>query len=61
LNVTGVAYSKGRRREGSKTYKVHLPPNVPADQFWPFTVYDVQTCSMLHTDSTLSLSLQKEK
>jgi hypothetical protein len=59
--VAGMRDSKGRRLEGRNTYKVHLPPNVPANQFWSFTVYDVQTRSMLQTDSTLSLSLQKEK
>jgi hypothetical protein len=48
--VAGMRDSKGRRLEGGKTYKVHLPPNVPANQFWSFTVYDVQTRSMLQTD-----------
>ena len=36
--------------DGGKTYKVHLPPDVPANQFWAFTVYNVQTRSMLQTD-----------
>lgn len=36
--------------DGSKTYKVHLPPNVPVDNFWAFTIYDNQTRSMLQTD-----------
>ena len=48
--IAGMRDSKGRPFEGSKTYKVHLPPNVPAKQFWAFTVYDVQTRSMLQTD-----------
>jgi hypothetical protein len=48
--VAGMRDSKGRRLEGGNTYKVHLPPNVPANQFWSFTVYDVQTRSMLQTD-----------
>ena len=33
-----------------KTYKVHVPPNVPAKDFWSFTLYDNQTRSMLQTD-----------
>ena len=36
--------------DGSKTYKIHLPPNVPAKDFWSFTVYDCQTRSELQTD-----------
>jgi len=35
--------------DGAKTYKVHLPPNIPEDNFWSFTVYDNQTRSMLRT------------
>lgn len=35
--------------DGGKTYKVTLPPNIPAAEFWSFTVYDNQTRSMLQT------------
>lgn len=35
--------------DGAKTYKVTLPPNIPAGKFWSFTVYDNQTRSMLVT------------
>ena len=47
-----VAYldGAGNALDGSKTYKVHLPPNVPAKDFWSFTVYDNQTRSELQTD-----------
>jgi hypothetical protein len=36
--------------DGSKTYKLHLPPNIPAKDFWSIVVYDNQTRSMLQTD-----------
>jgi hypothetical protein len=42
--------SQGNPFDGSKTYKVHVPPNVPAKDFWSFTLYDNQTRSMLQTD-----------
>jgi len=40
----------GNPFDGSKTYTVHLPPNVPAKDFWSFTLYDNQTRAMLQTD-----------
>lgn len=42
--------SERKPLDGSKTYKVHLPPNIPAKDFWSFVVYDNQTRSMLQTD-----------
>ena len=36
--------------DGSKTYKLHLPPNVPVNNFWAVTIYDTQMRSMLQTD-----------
>jgi len=42
--------AKGNPLDGAKTYKVHLPPNIPVKDFWSFLVYDNQTRSMLQTD-----------
>jgi hypothetical protein len=42
--------SEGRPLDGSKTYKIHLPPGIPAANFWSFVAYDNQTRSMLQTD-----------
>ncbi len=36
--------------DGSKTYKINIPANPPAKDFWALTVYDTQTRSLLQTD-----------
>jgi hypothetical protein len=47
-----IAYVDANKKamDGSKTYKVTLPPNVPVNNFWAFTIYDTQTRSQLQTD-----------
>jgi hypothetical protein len=42
--------SEGKPLNGNNTYKIHLPPNIPAKDFWSFVVYDNQSRSMLQTD-----------
>jgi len=42
--------AKGNPLDGGKTYRLHMPPNIPAEEFWSFTAYDNQTRSMLQTD-----------
>eukprot|EP00929_Paragymnodinium_shiwhaense_P093130 TRINITY_DN5320_c0_g1_i1.p1 TRINITY_DN5320_c0_g1~~TRINITY_DN5320_c0_g1_i1.p1 ORF type:complete len:580 (-),score=107.80 TRINITY_DN5320_c0_g1_i1:367-2106(-) len=41
--------SDGDFFEGSKTYKLEIPADVPAKNFWSLVVYDPQTRSMLQT------------
>jgi hypothetical protein len=47
----GIAYLDANKKpfNGSKTYKLHLPPNVPVNNFWAVTLYDTQTRSLLQT------------
>jgi hypothetical protein len=40
----------GQYLEGARTYRLHLPTNIPAKDFWSVVVYDPQTRSMLQTD-----------
>ena len=49
--VIGLRDAEGNPLDGSKTYKIHVPPNVPAKRFWDITVYDNQTRSLLQTDN----------
>lgn len=41
--------AKGVPLDGSKTYKLVLPPKIPAGKFWSLTLYDNETRSMLQT------------
>ncbi|MEY8099680.1 DUF1214 domain-containing protein [Falsihalocynthiibacter sp. S25ZX9] len=38
--------------DGSKTYKLHLPKDVPVNDFWAMTMYDTQTRSQLQTSQS---------
>lgn len=46
----GALDSEHRPLDGSKTYRLHLPPDPPAKDFWAITIYDTQTRSQLQTD-----------
>ena len=46
-----LAYLDANKKafDGSKTYKLHIPANVPVNDFWAATLYDTQTRSLLQT------------
>ncbi|MCK5775638.1 MAG: DUF1254 domain-containing protein [Bacteroidales bacterium] len=46
----GTRDSEGHILHGEKNYKLNMPANVPAKDFWSIVVYDPQTRSMLQTD-----------
>jgi hypothetical protein len=51
----------GHYLDGGKTYRLHLPPNIPVKDFWSVVVYDTQTRSLLQTDQRFpSVSSQKK-
>jgi hypothetical protein len=47
--------STGVLLDGSHTYHLHLPPNVPASQFWAVTVYDSETQAFIRQSPRQSI------
>lgn len=47
-----VTDKDGNYLDGAKTYKLNVPANVPAKDFWSVVVYDPQTRSQLQTGQT---------
>jgi hypothetical protein len=42
----------GNPLEGGHNYILHLPPDIPASDFWSVIVYDSQTRLMIRTDQS---------
>lgn len=42
--------AEGNYLDGGKTYRLHLPPDIPVNNFWSLIPYDTQTRSVLQTD-----------
>ena len=38
--------------DGANSYKLRIPPNVPAKDFWSITLYDSETRSLVQNKST---------
>jgi hypothetical protein len=50
----------GERLTGKNTYRLHVPPNVPASDFWALTVYDQKTAAFFRNSTHLTVdSLDK--
>lgn len=51
----------GQNLDGGKNYRLHLPANMPAKDFWSICLYDPQTRSLLQTNQRFpTISSQKE-
>jgi hypothetical protein len=51
----------GKELEGSNTYRLRIPANVPAQQFWAVTVYDLKTAGFIREAPRVNLDSYDQK
>ncbi len=51
----------GNHFDGAKAYRLHVPANAPAEQFWSLTLYDTATRSMIQNPSNDSARSSLDK
>ncbi|WP_027581029.1 DUF1254 domain-containing protein [Bradyrhizobium sp. Ai1a-2] len=45
--LINIKDKNGESYDGSKTYRLHVPPNVPIEQYWSLTAYDRDTHALI--------------
>jgi hypothetical protein len=56
--LIAIKDKNGASFDGSKSYRLTVPPNVPIEQYWSVTVYDRQTHALVRNMSRASRSSQ---
>jgi hypothetical protein len=49
--LVGATDSTGKPLDGSRSYELHVPANVPAKQYWAVTLYDLDTACLIRNMS----------
>ena len=52
--LTAYRDAAGHAFDGSETYRLHMPPNVPAKQFWSVTLYDIETRCLIQNQEQIA-------
>ena len=52
--LTSYRDKDGHAFDGAKSYRLHVPPNPPAKQFWSVTVYDTDTRSIIQNKQKIA-------
>jgi len=45
--LVAASDSTGKPLDGKQNYRLHVPANVPAKQYWAVTAYDLATCCLI--------------
>jgi hypothetical protein len=52
--LLNVKDKDGANYDGGKNYRLHVPPNVPVEQYWSLTAYDRETHALIKNVSRAS-------
>jgi hypothetical protein len=52
--------ASGEALSGDGSYRLRVPPNVPAEQFWALTVYDAETCAFIRNSPKIEVNSYQE-
>jgi hypothetical protein len=52
--LTAYRDANGHAFDGGKTYRLHIPPNVPVKQFWSVTLYDIETRCLIQNKEQIA-------
>jgi hypothetical protein len=58
--LLGSKDAKAAPLQGGKTYRLRVPPNVPARQFWAVTVYDLETAAFIREAPRVEVNSYQE-
>ena len=47
MYLISIKDKDGEAYDGAKTYKLHVPANVPVEQYWSLTAYDCATHTLI--------------
>ena len=56
-----VCDASGEPLDGSRTYRLHVPNNVPVRQYWAATVYDLETAGFIRDAPNLTIDSYNQK
>jgi hypothetical protein len=61
IYVQTLTDSAGQLLTGDSVYKLRVPPNAPAKQYWSITVYDMDTAGFIREAPVISLDSYNQK
>jgi len=59
--VFGMHDAKDEHLQGSSSYRLRIPANVPVKQFWAVTVYDLETATFIQDSPRIELNSYDQK